>query len=134
MVRVLLLTSVVTGVASQYDPGVFESVVRVRQAYGSLPDDLPDYDGAYVAVLDCDAVGDQVLVCKGADCRFALVADCAGIADGGYAWMVRNRVAGELDYDTALRLRAVGQEIVIHGDASLAGVVPGRGLDGAAMR
>lgn len=132
--RVLLVASIVTGVASQYDPGVFESVVRVRQRDGSLPEVLPAYDGAHVAVLDCDSVGERVLVCRGADCRFALVADCAGIADGGYAWMVRNRVAGELDPETARRLGALGEEITIHGDGALAGIVPGRGLGEAYRR
>ena len=134
MVNALLLASVVTGVASQYDPGVFESVVRVRQADGSLPHALPDFDGAYIAVLDCGSVGRQVLVCRGAECRYALVADCAGIADGGYAWMVRNRIAGELDHRTASRLGAVGQEITIHPDTSHVGLVPGRGLRGVHRR
>lgn len=134
MIRVLLTASVLIGVASQYDPGVFEQVVRVRQSYGSLPTNLPDYDGAHVAVLDCGDVGQQVLVCRDGACRFALIADCAGIADGGYAWMVRNRIAGELDSATATQLDALGKEIVILYDASLAGTVPGRGVGHALQR
>ena len=129
MGRVLVVAIAVTGIASRYDPGVFQSVVQVRQRSGSLPSQLPDYDGAHIALLDCSDIGKQVLVCKGDDCRFALVADCAGVTDGGRAWMIRNGIAGEIDDVTAERLNAVGQEIQIYTDASLAGVVPGRDVD-----
>ena len=129
MGRVLIAVIAVTGIASRYDPGVFQSVVQVRQRSGSLPSQLPEYDGAHIALLDCRDVGKQVLVCKGNDCRFALVADCAGVADGGRAWMIRNGIAGEVDDVTADRLNAVGQQIQIYTDASLAGVVPGRNVD-----
>jgi len=40
-----------------------------------------------------------------------LAADCAGIADGGYSWMKRNRILAEVDYATALRWGTVGRGI-----------------------
>jgi hypothetical protein len=39
------------GIASQYSPGVMQSVVRNRQGMGQLPDPLPPVDG-YIAVGD----------------------------------------------------------------------------------
>lgn len=106
MTKALLLTLIVTGVASRYDPGVFESVSTRRG--------MPKWDGAHVAVLDCDRVGDVVLVCYGDDCAWARITDCAGIADGGAAWMIRNNIAAELDYETSHRWSCVGQEIEIY--------------------
>jgi hypothetical protein len=91
----LFLVLLVAGVASRYDPGVFEMVARNRG--------LSEWDGGHIAVLDGDLVGETVIVCDSDDvCWWAQVTDCAGIADGGYAWMVRNGIAGELDYHRGL--------------------------------
>jgi len=92
--KALLLTLLVTGIASRYDPGVFDMVAANRG--------LPQWDGGHVAVLDCDLVGSTVFICDEKEkCWWAQVTDCAGIQDGGYDWMVQNDIAGELDYDHA---------------------------------
>ena len=89
--RAFLLVLLVTGIASRYDPGVFDMVAANRG--------LTQWEGGHVAVLDCDLVGSTVYICdEEKKCWWAQVTDCAGIADGGYDWMVRNNIAGELDY------------------------------------
>jgi hypothetical protein len=105
----IALTLIASGAASRYDPGVFERTVRVRQGYSSLP--RSGYSG-YIALLDCSRVGEIVWVCFEDDsCTRLLVADCAGIKDGGAAWMRRGGYAGEVDYETAMRTKCVGQQI-----------------------
>lgn len=128
------LVVLVTGAASRYDPYVFQGVVAVRQSYGSLPENLPDFDGAFIAMLEPDNIGQVVLVCVEDDCRYALVADCAGIADGGYAWMVRNGVAGELDFWSYQSLRAGGKSLQIYRESCYPGIVPGRGIHNGVRR
>lgn len=117
---VLSLTLLTTGYASRYDAGVFERVIRNRQRDGSLPQTLPPVAG-YAALLDCNRVGDVVVVCTGETegfshkhCYTALVADCAGIVDGGAAWMHRYNIAAELDYDNAIARDLVGKRIRIY--------------------
>lgn len=114
---VLALSIIVTGIASQYAPGVMDKVVYNRQHLStsfSLPGELPNVHG-YVATRDCSDIGKIVYLrpvdCD--DCRFEkfLVADCAGIADGGFSWMVRNNIIVEIDYESAVRLNAVGRGI-----------------------
>jgi hypothetical protein len=96
-----ILTLLVVGYASAYSPGVFEEVIHVRQnnltAY-PLPRDL-EID-RYIAVEDCSHIGKEALVFFDDQYERVLIADCAGIADGGRAWMQRNNIAGELDWDT----------------------------------
>lgn len=102
----LALSLIATGAASRYDPGVFETVERVR---GMGP-----WSGSEVALLDCDRVGDTVLVCHEQACRWARVTDCAGVADGGRAWMIRGGYAAELDYKTAMHWDCVGEQIRVY--------------------
>jgi hypothetical protein len=100
------------GVASRYDPGVFEHrAIPNHQRYGHLPSRLPV--DRYNALADCSRVGDVVLVCYEGRCWNALVADCAGIADGGLAWMQTNGIAGEVDYETAVDYGCVGKHIQV---------------------
>ena len=103
---VALAMLLVTGTASRYDPGIFQSVSRVRG--------MPDWGGAHLAVLDCDWVGRHLWLCYQDRCVGARVTDCAGIADGGAAWMVRNRIAAELDFDTSKELGCLGRTISLH--------------------
>jgi hypothetical protein len=102
MVAVLL----VSGAASRYDPYIFQRVSRVR--------DMPDWGGAHLAVLDCSWVGRHVWLCYRGDCVGARVTDCAGIADGGAAWMINGGYAAELDYRTSLELGCLGQTIRLY--------------------
>lgn len=100
----------VVGVASFYARGKMEATVRVRQRLHDLPRLLPAVRG-YVAVLDCDRIGEIVYMRPLGAVTWSrfLVADCAGVSDGGAAWMRRGaRVRGvhypilvETDWHTA---------------------------------
>lgn len=105
MVRQAILYLVLVGIASRYDPGVMEQVVRNR---GML---TPPVHTAKIAVLDAEDIGKRFLVCREEHCEIAWAVDCAGIADGGYDWMVRNNVVLELDYETAMRTGWTGKEV-----------------------
>lgn len=121
MIRILLLaltflssaTGPIVGTASQYAPGVMRRVITVRQTPGrtahTLPATLPPVDG-FIAVLDCDGVGRiREMRPVGGEWGLCLVADCAGGADGGAAWMRRNGIVAEMDYESAVRLGTVGR-------------------------
>ena len=105
----LILSIVMTGIGSQYAPRVMNAVIENRQSGRTrvgLPQKLPDVHG-YIAVRSCDDIG-KIYYLRPAGCedcmweRF-LATDCAGRADGGYAWMVRNGIPCEFDYDTIIR-------------------------------
>jgi len=110
--NVLLAFSVLlAGWASQYGPGVMESVIRVRQAGRTamtLPMELPETDG-YVAMVECDRIGDVVYLRPLGDEVFEsfLVVDCSGHAETT-DWMERNNILVEVDYETALRWDTIG--------------------------
>jgi hypothetical protein len=107
IIKGLLAASLlVSGAASRYDPGVFREVSRVRG--------MPDWDGAHLAVLDCDWVGRYLWLCHDQTCVGARVTDCAGVADGGAAWMINGGYAAELDYETSSRLGCLGKTIQLH--------------------
>ena len=110
----VILTLAASGYASRYDPGVFERVVQTRMRYGQLEASAANWKGGYIALLEPDLIGQTVYVCHQDECEWLLVADCAGHADGGYAWMVRGGYAGELDYETAMRWGAVGGIIHVY--------------------
>lgn len=112
---VLVAIMIVSGIASQYAPGVMERVVSVRRAgrtTATLPAGLPPVDG-YVAVADCKRIGQIVwLRPEGQEHweRF-LVTDCANPADGSDRWMRRNGILVEVDYQTAKRRNTIGRGI-----------------------
>jgi len=110
---------ILLGPASQYAPGVMERVIRVRQsgstAYG-LPETLPQTEG-YITLKEPDLIGEVVWIrrmgVKNDQWRSMLVVDCAGHADGGYEWMVRNGIIAEIDYRTAKEYNTIGRAINI---------------------
>jgi hypothetical protein len=98
------------GIASQYAPGVMERTVAIRQSGRTahhLPQQLPPHDG-YIAVLDCQRIGEVWTVHYRGIVERLLVADCSGHAETS-AWMSRNRIVGEVDYETARRWGVVGR-------------------------
>ena len=110
--RCLLVFTILIGVASQYDPGVMDQVIKYQQAKGAIPEDLERYDG-FVATPDCN-IG-NVIVARpvgSAEWESFLVVDCAG-GDGAYTWMTRNNILVEVDYETAKRWSTVGRAISI---------------------
>lgn len=111
---IITIVIIASGIASQYAPGVMESVIAVRQAGRTaytLPAQLPSVDG-YIAVLDCAEIGNIWTLRNtesGAVERF-LVADCAG-DDATREWMQRGSVLVEVDAATARRWDAVGRGV-----------------------
>jgi hypothetical protein len=105
-----LVSLCLIGVLSQYSPGVFEQVVRVRQAGRTamnLPAALPTVDG-FLAARDCDTIGQVWTVRYRSHVERLLVADCAGDS-ATRAWMDRNRILGEVDGATAARWDVIGR-------------------------
>jgi hypothetical protein len=116
---------IVTGWASQYDPGVMQRTIAVRQSGRTAYDlhaDLPTVDG-YVAVPDCSLIGTLIEVRPlGADeWELFLVADCASRSDrqsatdsrSGWQWMTTQNILVEVDYETAVRWDTVGRGIKV---------------------
>ena len=126
-----------TGVASQYSPGVMQEVVENRQAgraWVSLPAELPELHG-YIAVAHCaelgqvwwirprgsavvgqpgDELGQVQRVRPGTgEWERHLVVDCAAPGDGTLEWMEANNVLVEVSYETAERWGVVGRGVPI---------------------
>jgi len=98
-----------TGIASQYDPGVMSHAISYRQRHHQIPHDLSSYSG-FMAVLESDNIGREYWVrpINSSTWEKFLAVDCAGIADGGYSWMVNSGIIAEIDYDSAVRWGVVG--------------------------
>ena len=102
------------GTASQYAQGVMPHVIQYRQRHHQIPLDLSLYSG-FIAVLDADNIGREYWVrpVNSSTWELFLAVDCAGIADGGYAWMVNSGIIAEIDYASALRWDTVGYGIEV---------------------
>lgn len=103
-----------TGIASQYSQGKMQQVIAYRQNHNQIPLNLSQYDG-FVAVLEADDIGREYWIRPvGRDhWEKFLAVDCAGIADGGYAWMVNSGIIAEVDYQSAQRWNTIGRGIEI---------------------
>lgn len=115
MNALVVVAIILSGIASQYAPGVMESVISVRQSgmtAANLPGNLPDVDG-FVAVKDCDRIGEILWLRPQGQRRWEsfLVVDCANPADGADLWMERNNILVEVDHNTAKRWDTVGKGI-----------------------
>jgi len=112
MDNALVLVLAMSGVASQYSPGLMEEVVVNRQLQGYLPEQLPLVDG-YVAMKGCDYIGAILHVRpKGGAAERMLVCDCAG-DDVTREWMDQDNILLEVDYPTAVRWDTVGRGIQV---------------------
>ena len=100
-----------TGTASQYAPGIMQTVIRTRQAglaaRGNIPEVLPEVDG-FIAVDDCRAIGDVWFIEYKGKSESFLVVDCAGDLSTRQ-WMQRYHISVEVDYETAVRWGVVGR-------------------------
>lgn len=118
MLKPLLISlTIITGIASQYAPGVMEQVISTRQAglaRATLPAGLPPVAG-YVAVIDCSRIGEVVWLRPVGETGWEpfLVTDCANPADGSDVWMTQNGILVEVDYNTAVRWSTVSHGIAI---------------------
>jgi len=125
-VKLLVLTLVLfarifVGGASQYDPGVMDDTIALRQSWGEIPLDLSEFDGA-VAVPECSDIG-QELWCRPVGTRtweHFIAVDCGSKTDSresdglsGWEWMVTKNVLIEMGHDTAVRWDCVGQSIQV---------------------
>jgi len=98
-----------SGTASQYDPGIMQVVIANRQAGLTeivLPADLPETDG-WIAVENCGDIG-QVWYVQNPDGEWEsfLVVDCAQPAAA--EWMRDNNIIIEIDAATAERWDTIG--------------------------
>jgi hypothetical protein len=108
---------IITGIASQYGPGVAQRTIHVRQSQPTaypLPARLPSVDG-YIAMRDPELIGQIVYIFQGETRESFLVIDCAkeDNSDGTIYWMDSNNIIVEVDYETAVRWNTVGRGIRI---------------------
>ena len=100
-----------TGYASHYSPHVMAATIEARQGWEQLPQDLSGYAG-FVARPHCDEIGDTVWLRAYGEGNYKpyLVTDCAvrDGSDGAMSWMLDNNIPIELDYDSAVKLDAIG--------------------------
>ena len=114
--KAVIIATLLSGFASQYAPGVMESVVRVRQSGRTamdLPAVLPAVDG-FVAMEDCAMIGQIVYIRpkRKTEWDSFLVADCSGHSETS-AWMERNNILVEFGYNAAKRYGTIGRGIEI---------------------
>lgn len=111
LISLLSLFHITYGQAAYYSDGVFEDVIRMRQAGNtamSLPRELPPVIG-YVATPYCEEVGDQVwLYHRGELAGPYLVADCCISINGDCERMGKKGIVVEVDWNTAQRWKVVG--------------------------
>jgi hypothetical protein len=94
-----------TGTLSQYDQSPTDMVLDNRSVFGrtayTLPEDHEDVSG-YIAVYDCEWIGQVVTVRWSNRVERLMVFDCAG-DDETRQWMKQRNVVGEVDFYTARR-------------------------------
>jgi len=108
VITATILAVALQGWASQYAPGVMDTVVLQRQAWGQLPADLSGYDG-FVARPLAEEIGDTVYLRPAGQTEWEqfLVVDCG--CPQGREWMLSNDILVEVDYETAVRWDTVGR-------------------------
>ena len=99
------------GILSQYDKAPTDMVLYNRSLFGRtaymLPEDREDVTG-YIAVYECERIGQVVTVSWSNHIERLMVFDCAG-DDETRQWMKRWNVIGEVDFYTAQRWGMLGQ-------------------------
>jgi len=97
---VAITVTVAIGIMLRYDPGVMEDVVRRREAMGQITVTAPLT--AYVAVVDCQLLGEPVWVVWPDGRRtMHVVGDCSRREDR--ALHQSEGLAVEVSYDVAVR-------------------------------
>lgn len=116
LTTILTAFSMLTGLTSRYDIGVFPATVEARQSWGELSQDQIDNHDGFAAVVDCDLIGQTIyalpnngqhwhtgeLVDNG-EWQRLLIADCAvrDDSDGAKSWMLDNNILIEIDGELA---------------------------------
>lgn len=99
------------GTLSQYDRPSTDEVLHNRSVSGQTAHMLPDKrDGVtgYIAVYECERIGQVVTVSWSVHVETLMVFDCAG-DDETRQWMKQWNVIGEVDYYTARRWGMLGR-------------------------
>jgi hypothetical protein len=98
------------GTLSQYDQVSTDRVLYNRSAFGQTAYTLPDKrEGVtgYIAVYDCERIGQVVTVSWSNHVERLMVFDCAG-DEVTRLWMKQGNVIGEVDFYTARRWGMLG--------------------------
>jgi hypothetical protein len=99
-----------TGTLSQYDQASTDMVLYNRSVFGqtsyTLPDNREGVTG-YIAVYDCERIGQVVTVSWANHAERLMVFDCAG-DDITRLWMKQGNIIGEVDFYTAQRWGMLG--------------------------
>ncbi len=93
---------IIEGSLSAYDKEPTDQTIKNRQQWGQIPNDLSNFD-AYIAVLDCNRIGQTGILKTISGNLKVLIFDCAGIQDGGAEWMINNNYVAELDYYSRIK-------------------------------
>lgn len=99
------------GTLSQYDLPSTHEVLSNRSVFGRTAYMLPaQREGVtgYIAVYECERIGEVVTVSWSDHVEKLMVFDCAG-DDETRQWMRRGNVIGEVDYYTAQRWGMLGR-------------------------
>lgn len=112
LIITLSSSTIETGIASQYAPGVMERVIENRQFVDGLPQELPLVDG-FIAALDCDDFKELWFVKPdGGEWGIYMVVDCGG-PDTSLEWWRENNILLEFDHLTVMRLGMVGRGVPV---------------------
>lgn len=110
MRTILIVYLILSGIASQYAPGVMENTIKVRQsgktAY-TVTQDISQYQ-VFVATEDCSMLGKEFYLIHNNQTLHGLVVDCSGHIETS-AWMKHNNIVCEVDYNTAKLFNSIGK-------------------------
>ena len=105
IIALIVAVACYTGTLSQYDRPPTDMVLDNRSVFGQTAYTLPEnHEGVsgYIAVYDCEWIGQVVTVSWSNHVERLMVFDCAG-DDETRQWMKRENVIGEVDFYTAQR-------------------------------
>lgn len=103
MTTVLTATLIASGLATSYAPDVMDEVVANRTRWGQLTPHQ-DHEG-YIALLDCDRIGEVVWLERGHQLIPVMVADCAARHDREA--LIGKGFAVDLSYELAERFGVI---------------------------
>ena len=118
LTHILTLFTLISGLSSRYDIGVFPATVDARIEMGHISQDQVATHDGFAATVDCDMIGTTLYVMPNGglnmvtgevvndgDWQRVLVADCAvrDDSDGAKSWMLNNGILIEVDGSLAAR-------------------------------
>lgn len=108
IVKILLVTQMITGFFSAYAPGVMDRTIVIQQGYGHISDPLPEHTrDCSMAVRDCEDIGKTFWIRseRHPEWRPCVAVDCASQTDrqsesdprSGRQWMEDGNWIAELN-------------------------------------